>query len=92
MFLVSLGSFYLGFNNLKFLNKENFFKETDIHDEWLKEFGELKENAPFNRSLQLLDNFDNLIYHSKINSNQIKYKPNKTIKLNKTNIKLISKF
>ena len=59
-------------------NKENFFKETDIHDEWLNEIGQLKENAPFNKALQLLDNFDNLIYNSKLNPNQIKYKPNKT--------------
>jgi hypothetical protein len=55
--------------------KENFFKETDIEDEWKKEFSDLKESVSFNKQLDLINNFDNLIYHSKPNSNQMKIKP-----------------
>jgi hypothetical protein len=53
--------------------KENFFKETS--DEWMKEFSDLKENIPFNKVSELTNNFDNLIYHSKPNANQMKYTP-----------------
>jgi len=55
--------------------KESFFKETDIHDEWKTEFSNLKENNPFSRTQQLNDTFDNYIYHSKTNPNQMKYIP-----------------
>jgi hypothetical protein len=56
--------------------KEGFFKESD--DNWKNDFSEMKDNIPFNKYLELLDNFDNLIYHpieeaKKIK--QIKYKP-----------------
>jgi hypothetical protein len=53
--------------------KENFFKET--HDEWIKQFSDLQENIPFNEKMHMIDNFDNLIYNSKPNTNQIKYTP-----------------
>jgi hypothetical protein len=55
--------------------KENFFKETTDGDEWIKNFSDLKENVPFNEKLHMMHNFDNLIYHSKPNANQIKYIP-----------------
>ena len=55
--------------------KENFFKETSDGDEWIKNFSDLKENIPFNEKLHMINNFDNLIYHSKPNANQIKYTP-----------------
>ena len=55
--------------------KENFFKETDIDDEWKKDFSDLKESVSFTKQLDLIHNFDNLIYHSKPNANQIKTKP-----------------
>ena len=55
--------------------KENFFKETSDGDEWIKNFSDLKENIPFNEKLHMINNFDNLIYHSKPNTNQIKYTP-----------------
>ncbi len=54
--------------------KENFFKETD-GDEWIKKFSDLKENIPFNEKMQMIYNFDNLIYNSKPNVNQVKYTP-----------------
>ena len=57
--------------------KDNYFKETDIYDEWKNDFSYLKENNPFSRTLQLNDNFDNYIYHSKPNPNQMKYTPSK---------------
>ena len=55
--------------------KENFFKETSDGDEWIKNFSDLKDNIPFNEKLHMINNFDNLIYHSKANANQIKYTP-----------------
>ena len=54
--------------------KENFFKETDIEDEWIKNFSDLKENMPFNERIEMTNNLDNFIYHSKANANQLKYK------------------
>jgi len=70
---------------------ENFFKETDIYDEWKKDFSDLKENIPFNKQLELIENFDNLIYHSKMKPNQIKNKDNYTLAyiLGKTDYPLI---
>ena len=53
--------------------KENFFKESN--DDWMKDFSDLKDNMPFQKVTELTNNFDNLIYHSKINANQMKYTP-----------------
>lgn len=52
--------------------KENFFKETDIEDEWKKDFSDLKDSVSFTKQLDLINNFDNYIYQSKPNANQIK--------------------
>jgi len=57
--------------------KENFFKETDIEDEWKKDFNDLKESVSFTKQLDLINNFDNYIYQSKPNANQMKFKDNK---------------
>ena len=58
--------------------KDSYFKETDINDEWINEFNDLKENNPFSRTLQLIESFDNYIYHSKTNPNQMKFNPSKS--------------
>ena len=58
------------------VTKENFFKESN--DDWIKEFSDLKDNIPFQKVIELTNNFDNLIYHSKINANQMKYTPTKS--------------
>jgi hypothetical protein len=56
--------------------KENFFKETDTEDEWKKDFNDLKESISFTKQLDLIHNFDNYIYQSKSNTNQMKFKGN----------------
>jgi hypothetical protein len=57
--------------------KDSFFKETDIHDRWINDLSDLKENMPFNKHLEMIDNFDNLIYHTKVKANQMKYQNQK---------------
>ena len=56
---------------------DTFFKQSD--DSWLTSMSDtlLKDNIPFKKKMELFDNFDNLLYHSKVNKNQLYYTPKK---------------